>query len=111
MVVHVTNEHFEGNKKVLFKMGKKDGRAIMTKNWREVVEGARMKKDQMAIFRFMERSGGGLRVNMVSGMRIRWPMAVVWREFYNLYVVASNCKLVVSAFGSSKCNLVVIGTW
>lgn len=71
MVVRVTNEHFEGNKKVLFKMGKKDGRAIMTKNWREVVEGARMKEDQMAIFRFMERSGGGLRVNMVSGMRIR----------------------------------------
>ena len=32
MVVHVTNEHFEGNKKVLFKMGKKDGRAIMKKN-------------------------------------------------------------------------------
>ena len=71
MVVRVTNEHFEGNKKVLFKMGKKDGRAIMTKNWREFVEGARMKEDQMAIFRFMERSGGGLRVNMVSGMRIR----------------------------------------
>ena len=71
MVVRVTNEHFEGNKKVLFKMGKKDGRAIMTKNWREVVEGAKMKEDQMAIFRFMERSGGGLRVNMVSGMRIR----------------------------------------
>ena len=71
MVVCVTNEHFEGIKKVLFKMGKKDGRAIMTKNWREVVEGARMKEDQMAIFRFMERSGGGLRVNMVSGMRIR----------------------------------------
>lgn len=71
MVVRVTSEHFEGNKKVLFKMGKKDGRAIMTKNWREVVEGARMKEDQMAIFRFMERSGGGLRVNMVSGMRIR----------------------------------------
>ena len=43
----------------------------MTKNWREVVEGARMKEDQMAIFEFMERSGGGLRVNMVSGMRIR----------------------------------------
>ena len=71
MVVRVTNEHFEGNKKVLFKMGKKDGRAIMTKNWREVIEGARMKEGQMAIFRFMERSGGGLRVNMVSGMRIR----------------------------------------
>lgn len=71
MVVRVTNEHFEGNKKVLFKMGMKDGRAIMTKNWREVVEGTRMKEDQMAIFRFMERSGGGLRVNMVSGMRIR----------------------------------------
>ena len=52
MVVRVTNEHFEGNKKVLFKMGKKDGHAIMTKNWREVVEGARMKEDQMAIFRF-----------------------------------------------------------
>ena len=43
MVVCVTNEHFEGNKKVLFKMGKKDRRVIMTKNWREVVEGARMK--------------------------------------------------------------------
>ena len=65
MVVRVTSEHFEGNKKVLFKMGKKDRCAIMTKNRREVVEGARMKEDQMAIFRFMERSGGGLRVNMV----------------------------------------------
>ena len=71
MVVLVTNEHFEGSKKVLFKMGKKDERAIMTKNWREVVQGAKMKEDQMAIFRFMERSGGGLRVNMASGMRIR----------------------------------------
>ena len=70
MVVCVTNEHFEGNKKVLFKMGKKDGRAIMTKNWREVVGGAKMKENQMAIFGFMERSGGGLKVNMASGTRI-----------------------------------------
>jgi len=71
MVGRVTNEHFEGNKKILFKMGKKDGREIMTKNWREVVEGARMKEDQMTIFRFMERSEGGLRVNLVCGMRVR----------------------------------------
>ena len=49
VVVCVTNEQFEVNKKVLFKMAKKDERVIMTKNWREVVEGAKMKKDQMAI--------------------------------------------------------------
>lgn len=71
MVVHVTNEHSECSKKVLFKMGKKDGRAIMTKNWREVVEGAKMKEDHMDIFRFMERWEGGLKVNMASGMKIR----------------------------------------
>ena len=49
MVVRVTNGHFEGNKEVLFKMGKKDVRAIMTQNWREVVEGARMKEVEVGL--------------------------------------------------------------
>lgn len=54
MIVSVTNEHFEGSKKVR----------------REFVESLNMKEDHMAIFKFVERKRGGLKVNMASGMKI-----------------------------------------
>ena len=55
VVVTVTNEYFESYQKVRFMMDKRDGRAIMTQNWREVVEGAMIKEGEMVVFRFIKK--------------------------------------------------------